>query len=201
MNEQKPWPKPTNPTRRKLVIATSAAGGVAAVGTAIPFILSMSPSERARAAGAPVEADVATLRDGELMTVEWRGKPVWILHRTPEMIERLKANDPLLSDPRSEKPQQPEYAANPLRSRKPEYLVAVGLCTHLGCVPTFRPEVAPADLGPAWPGGFYCPCHGSRFDLAGRVFKNVPAPTNLEIPRYRYLTESTLLIGADEAGA
>lgn len=198
MNEQKPWPKPTNPTRRKLVIATSAAGGVAAVGTAIPFVLSMSPSERTRAAGAPVETDLARLGAGELMTVEWRGKPVWILRRTPEMIARLKANDPLLSDPRSERPQQPQYATNPLRSRKPEYLVAVGLCTHLGCVPTFRPEVASADLGPAWPGGFYCPCHGSRFDLAGRVFKNVPAPTNLEIPRYRYLTESTLLIGADE---
>ena len=200
MNEQKPWPKPTNPTRRQLVIATSAAGGVAAVGTAIPFVLSMSPSERARAAGAPVETDVARLGAGELMTVEWRGKPVWILHRTPEMIERLKANDALLSDPRSGRPQQPDYATNPLRSRKPEYFVAVGLCTHLGCVPTFRPEVAPADLGPAWPGGFYCPCHGSKFDLAGRVFKNVPAPTNLEIPRYRYLTESALLIGADEAG-
>jgi len=200
MNEQKPWPKPTNPTRRKLVIATSAAGGVAAVGTAIPFVLSMSPSERARAAGAPVETDVAKLGAGELMTVEWQGKPVWILHRTPEMIERLKANDALLSDPQSGRPQQPDYATNPLRSRKAEYFVAAGLCTHLGCVPTFRPEVAPADLGPAWAGGFYCPCHGSKFDLAGRVFKNVPAPTNLEIPRYRYLTESALLIGADEAG-
>lgn len=201
MNEQKSWSNETNPMRRKLVIATSAAGGVAVVGTAIPFILSMSPSERARAAGAPVVADVTKLGIGELMTVEWRGKPVWILHRTPAMIERLQANDALLSDPRSEESQQPDYATNPLRSRKPEYLVAVALCTHLGCVPTVRPAVASADLGPDWPGGFYCPCHGSKFDLAGRVFKHVPAPTNLEIPRYRYLTESTLLIGADEAAA
>lgn len=198
MNERKSCPGSMDPTRRVLVIATTAAGSVAAVGTAIPFIASMSPSERARAAGAPVETDISKLAEGELMTVEWRGKPVWILHRSPEIIERVKAGVALLSDPQSLKSQQPAYCKNPLRSRKPEYFVAVGICTHLGCVPAFRKEVAPSDLGQDWPGGFYCPCHGSKFDLAGRVYKNVPAPLNLEIPPHKYLGESVLLLGSDD---
>ncbi|MDA8254288.1 MAG: ubiquinol-cytochrome c reductase iron-sulfur subunit [Betaproteobacteria bacterium] len=201
MDDQKSWPRPMNPTRRKLVVAASAAGTVAAVGSAIPLVASLAPSERARAASAPVEADFSKLVPGELMTVEWRGKPVWILRRTPEMIERLKTLDTRLRDPESEKPQQPEYCQNPWRSRKPEFFIAVAICTHLGCVPTFRKEVAPADLGPEWPGGFYCPCHGSKFDFAGRVFRNVPAPLNLEVPRHKYLADTRLLVGEDQDGA
>lgn len=185
--------------RRRLVVATSAVGGMAVVATAIPFVASMAPSERARAGGAPVEADLAKLGLGELATVEWRGKPVWVLMRTPEMIAGLGRDKALLLDPESARPQQPAYCRNELRSIRPEYWVAVALCTHLGCVPTFRKEVAPADLGPDWPGGFYCPCHGSRFDLAGRVFKNVPAPLNLEIPRHKFLSDRKLLIGSDDA--
>ena len=160
----------------------------------------MAPSERVRSAGEPVEVDFPKLAPGELMTLEWQGKPVWILHRTSEMIERLETLDTRLSDPKSEKPQQPEYCRNPSRSRKPYYCVAVAICTHLGCVPTFRKEVAPADLGSEWPGGFYCPCHGSKFDFAGRVFRNVPAPLNLEVPRHKYLADTRLLIGEDQDG-
>lgn len=159
--------------------------------------MSWLPSERAKAGGAPVEAEITALEPGELRTVEWRSKPVWILRRTEAMLKRLENDERLLSDPKSEVPQQPEYARNASRAINPEYLVAVGLCTHLGCVPTFRPEVAPADLGPEWPGGFYCPCHGSKFDLAGRVFSGVPAPTNLVIPEYAYLSETRLIIGVD----
>jgi len=198
MVKHEPLTVETLPARRKLVLALSAISGLGVVGTAIPFVLSMSPSARARAAGAPVEADVSPLAQGQLMTVEWQGKPVWILRRTAEMISRLQENAPLLADPQSLESQQPAYCRNPWRSRTPELLISVGICTHLGCVPSFRPEQAPADLGEAWPGGFYCPCHGSKFDLSGRVFKRVPAPTNLEIPRYRFLSASTLLIGADD---
>ncbi len=201
MDTQQPWPKPSNPTRRKLVLAASAAGSAAAVGSAIPFVASMAPSERARSAGAPVEVDFSRLAPGNLMTVEWRGMPVWILHRTPAMVERLEKLDALLLDPASKKPQQPEYTRNPWRSRKPEFLVAVGICTHLGCVPSYRGDVAPADLGADWPGGFHCPCHGLKFDLAGRVFKRVPAPSNLVVPRHKYLADTRLLIGEDESGA
>ncbi len=186
-------------TRRHLVVATSAFGGMAVVAAAIPFVASMAPSEKARSAGAPVEADAARLAPGEMATVEWRGKPVWILRRTPEMIESLQRDTGQLLDPRSERPQQPEYCRNALRSIKPEYWVALALCTHLGCIPSIRKEVAPADLGPDWPGGYYCPCHGSKFDFAGRVFRNVPAPLNLEIPRHRFLSGTRLLIGTDEA--
>ncbi len=153
-----------------------------------------------RSAGAPVEADLSKLSPGQLATVEWRGKPVWILHRTPEMIERLGRFDRLLLDPASARTQQPKYCGNPLRSIRPEWWIAVALCTHLGCVPSVRKDVAPADLGPDWPGGFYCPCHGSKFDFAGRVFRNVPAPLNLEVPRHRFLSDAVALIGADEAG-
>ena len=183
--------------RRVLVAATSVVGGIGVAAAAVPFALSWLPSEKAKAAGAPVEAEIGALEPGELHTVEWRGKPVWILRRSEAMLKMLGDDERLLSDPKSEVPQQPEYARNVSRAIKPEYLVAVGLCTHLGCVPTFRPEVAPADLGPEWPGGFYCPCHGSKFDLAGRVFKGVPAPTNLVIPEYAYLSESRLIIGAN----
>lgn len=186
-------------TRRRLVVATSAVGGMAIAAAAIPFVASMAPSVRARAAGAPVEADAARLAPGEMATVEWRGKPVWILHRTPEMIASLQRNTGQLLDPRSTRPQQPEYCRNDLRAIRPEYWVALALCTHLGCIPTVRREVAPADLGPDWPGGYYCPCHGSKFDFAGRVYRNVPAPLNLEIPRHRFLSGTCLLIGSDEA--
>ena len=185
-------------TRRRLVVATSAVGGMAVAAAAIPFVASMAPSEKARSAGAPVEADAARLAPGELATLEWRGKPVWILHRTPEMIESLYRDTGQLLDPHSDRPQQPEYCRNALRSIKPEYWVALALCTHLGCIPSIRKEVAPADLGPDWPGGYYCPCHGSKFDFAGRVFRNVPAPLNLEIPKHRFLSGTRLLIGTDE---
>jgi ubiquinol-cytochrome c reductase iron-sulfur subunit len=188
----------TSLRRRRLVIATSAAGGVCAVAATIPFVASMSPSERTRAAAVPVEADLAGLPPGALMTAEWRGKPVWILHRTPEMLAGLPRHDDLLADRDSRNSRQPDYCQNATRSIRPEFFVALALCTHLGCIPTFRPELATDDLGPRWPGGFYCPCHGSKFDLAGRVFKNVPAPLNLEIPWHRYVSESRLLIGDDQ---
>jgi len=186
--------------RRTLLLATSAAGGAAAVATAVPFVASLTPSERAKAAGAPVEADVSKLAPGEMMTVEWRGKPVWILRRTPEMLASLDKTDALVSDPESNKPMQPDYAKNKHRSIKPEYLVAVGICTHLGCSPSekFKPG-AESGLGADWPGGFLCPCHGSQFDLAGRVYRSMPAPDNLEVPPHKYLAESLLLIGEDKA--
>lgn len=183
--------------RRFLITATSVAGGVASVAWATPFILSMMPSERAKAAGAPVEVDISKLEPGMLLLVEWRGKVVWVLNRTPEMLASLTKLDSKLTDPNSEKDQQPEYAQNPTRSIRPEILVTTGVCTHLGCSPVFRKEIAPADLGPDWLGGFFCPCHGSKFDLAGRVYKNVPAPTNLLVPPHTYLSENVLLIGLD----
>jgi len=189
--------QPESARRRALVAATTAVGGIGlAVGT-VPFIASMLPSERAKAAGAPVEVDISNVEPGTLLTVEWQGRPVWILHRTETMLRALREGDRRLSDPGSEVPQQPAYCKNATRSINPEYLVSVALCTHLGCVPAFRPEMAPADLGPEWRGGFYCPCHGSKFDLAGRVYKGVPAPTNLEIPRHGYLSSSRLIIGLD----
>lgn len=186
--------------RRLLIAATTAAGGVAAAGAGAPFVLSLMPSERAKAAGAPVEVDLSGVAPGTMISVEWQGKPVWIVHRTPEMLDMLAKHDADIADPASEVPQQPEYCKNPTRSIKPEFLVVLGICTHLGCSPTFRPEVAPADLGPAWPGGWFCPCHGSRFDLAARVFKGVPAPTNLIIPPHKYLSDTRLLIGDDSKG-
>ncbi len=185
--------------RRMLITATSVVGGVGVAAVAWPFLASMRPSARAQAAGAPVEADISQIEPGQLIRVEWRGKPVWIVRRTPEMLESLKHNRDRLRDPDSLiVSQTPPFARNEYRSIKPEYLVLVGICTHLGCSPTFRPDVAPPDLGPDWEGGFFCPCHGSRFDLAGRVVKNVPAPTNLEVPPYRYLSETRILIGEAE---
>lgn len=189
---------PANPTRRQLLFATAAVGGAAAVVTAVPFVASLAPSERALAAGGPVEADISALAPGELMTVEWRGKPVWIVHRTPEMLASLKKIEPVLLDPHSTTKQQPDYAHNEHRSIKPEIFVGVGICTHLGCSPSKKFEVGnAAGLGSDWPGGFFCPCHGSKFDVAGRVFKGVPAPTNLEIPPHTYISDGRLLIGKD----
>lgn len=187
--------------RKFLVAATSVAGGIAGAAIATPFLLSMMPSERAKAAGAPVEVDISKLEPGMLMMVEWRGRVVWVLNRTPEMLETLVKLDDQLADPNSEKNQQPEYAKNRTRSIKPEILVTEGICTHLGCSPVFRKDVAPADLGPDWLGGFFCPCHGSKFDLAGRVYKSVPAPTNMVVPPHVYLSDSRLLIGSESEGS
>jgi ubiquinol-cytochrome c reductase iron-sulfur subunit len=183
--------------RKFLIAATSAVGGVAVAGVAVPLVMSMMPSARAKAAGAPVEVDISKIEPGMLLTVEWRGKPVWIVNRTKDMLDMLAKHDDQLADPRSEMPQQPVYCKNANRSIKPEYLVAVGICTHLGCSPTYRKDIGSADLGTDWPGGFFCPCHGSRFDLAARVFKGVPAPTNLVIPPHQYVSDAKLLIGVD----
>ena len=187
--------------RRFLTAATSAVGAVGAAFVAVPFVKSMSPSARAQAAGAPVEADISKMEPGQMLTVEWRGKPVWVVRRTEETLNDLKALDGILSDPASAESDQPAYCQNAARAIKPEYLVTVGICTHLGCSPTFRPEMAPADLGPDWKGGFFCPCHGSRFDLAGRVYQGVPAPTNLVIPPHNYVSDTRILIGVDQGAA
>ncbi len=184
--------------KSKRQFLTTALTVVGAVGTgylAVPFLAQMQPSVKAMAAGAPVTVDISKMETGQLLRVEWRGKPVWVLNRTQAVLDTLKSLDNELSDPRSEKSSQPESSKNPYRSIKPEILVAVGLCTHLGCSPTFRPEIAPHDLGERWKGGFFCPCHGSWFDLAGRVYSGVPAPTNLEIPPYRYITDTQIIIG------
>lgn len=186
--------------RRFLVAATAAAGGVATVAVATPFVMSMLPSERAKAAGAPVEVDVSKVAPGSMITVEWRGKPVWIVNLTPEMSATLAKQDDKLSDPMLEvTSQQPEYCKNATRSIKPNLAVMVGICTHLGCSPT--PKLQPGgDMGADWVGGFFCPCHGSKFDIAGRVFKGSPAPINLEVPPHKYLSDSVLLIGDDSKG-
>ncbi|MBA4741641.1 MAG: ubiquinol-cytochrome c reductase iron-sulfur subunit [Azoarcus sp.] len=187
-------------SRRNLLVATSVVGGAGAVAAAVPFVASLTPSDRAKAAGAPVEADVSQLAPGEMMTVEWRGKPVWILRRTPEMVASLESTDEKVSDPESEKPMQPPYAQNRHRSIKEEFLVTVGICTHLGCSPTEKFKMgAESDMGADWTGGFLCPCHGSLFDLAGRVYASMPAPDNLEVPPHMYLSDTTILVGEDEA--
>jgi ubiquinol-cytochrome c reductase iron-sulfur subunit len=183
--------------RRMLITATSAVGAVGAGFAAVPFLASWNPSARAKAAGAPAEADISKLEPGQLLRVKWRGKPVWVVHRTDKNLDDLKKIEGDLADPASATPQQPEYCKNVHRSIKPKYLVAVGICTHLGCSPTYRPDVAPADLGADWKGGFFCPCHGSRFDLAGRVYSGVPAPTNLVIPPHQYVSDDLILIGVD----
>jgi ubiquinol-cytochrome c reductase iron-sulfur subunit len=190
--------------RRGLLVATCAAGGVAGLATAGAFVSTFQPSERAKAAGAPVEVDIAGLAPGELRTVEWRGKPVWILKRSPEMVASLKGVESKLADPNSERnPAEltPEYARNEYRSRKPDLLVAVGICSHLGCSPItkLQPGAQPS-LPDDWAGGFLCPCHGSTFDLAGRVYQNVPAPDNLQVPPYMYVGDTKLVIGKDEKG-
>jgi ubiquinol-cytochrome c reductase iron-sulfur subunit len=181
-------------------MATAAAGGVAAAVTSIPFVSSFVPSERAKAAGGPVEVDIADISPGGVKTVEWRGKPVWVVRRTPEALSLLHGHDAELVDPHSERDQQPPYAKNAARSIRPEIFVAIGICTHLGCSPSNAPQGASNPSLPAdWPGGFFCPCHGSTFDSAGRVFKNKPAPTNLEIPPHRYAGDTRIRIGDDAA--
>ena len=189
-------------SRRNWLIATSVAGGVGGVAVALPLVNTFAPSERAKAVGAPVEIDIAGMQPGELRTVEWRGKPVWVVRRTPEMVESLKKTDAEVADPNSErnpKDLTPEYARNQYRSIKPEYLVAVGICSHLGCSPTAKFQAgAQPSLPDSWQGGFLCPCHGSTFDLAGRVFKNKPAPDNLEVPPHMYLSDTKILIGEDK---
>lgn len=187
--------------RRRLLWAVGGAGTVAAGATAVPFAVSFSPSERARAAGAPVDVAIGDLRPGEMKTVEWRGKPVWILRRTAAMLASLAGHEARLADPASEVPQQPGYAGGAHRSIHPEYLVVIGLCTHLGCSPSekFAPGER-AGMPADWPGGFLCPCHGSLFDLAGRVFRHQPAPTNLEVPPHLWLSDSVLRIGEDRDG-
>jgi len=186
--------------RRFLTLLTTGVGAIGAGFAATPFVLSMTPTARARAAGAPVEVDVSKLEAGQMMTVEWRGKPVWILRRTKEMLASLPALNNQLVDPESKVvDQQPAYAANPARSLKPELLVLVGICTHLGCSPSQKIQVGPASgMGDDWTGGFFCPCHGSKFDLAGRVFKGVPAPTNLPVPPHMFLSDTRILIGEDK---
>ncbi|MEK7877628.1 MAG: ubiquinol-cytochrome c reductase iron-sulfur subunit [Pseudomonadota bacterium] len=187
-----------------LIAATSVVGGAAAGATAIPFVGSMFPSERAKAAGAPVEVDISTLAPGEKATVEWRGQPVWVVRRTKEMLETLPKLDSVVSDPRSERKKDeltPKYVRNEHRSIKPEYLVVVGICTHLGCAPVDKLKAGPEPFEANWEGGFYCPCHGSLFDLAGRVYKNKPAPDNLKIPPHKYLSDGRILIGVDTEGA
>ncbi|MES2534660.1 MAG: ubiquinol-cytochrome c reductase iron-sulfur subunit [Pseudomonadota bacterium] len=190
--------KETDKSRRTLLAATVGLGSIGVVASAIPFLKSMAPSEAARAAGAPAETDLSKIAPGKLVTVEFRGRPVWVLHRTDEMVKSLGKSEAQLADPESERSEQPPYAKNPVRSIKPQFFIATGVCTHLGCIPSFRPEPGAADLGADWPGGFYCPCHGSRFDLAGRVYVNVPAPTNLEIPPHVYLSDTRVLIGSDK---
>jgi ubiquinol-cytochrome c reductase iron-sulfur subunit len=187
--------------RQFLTSALSVVGAVGAGYLAVPFLSQMQPSAKAMAAGAPVEVDLSKMEAGQLIRAAWRGKPVWVLNRTPEVISTLSTLDSQLADPLSNESVQPEYSKNSLRSIKPEIFVAVGLCTHLGCSPTFRPEIAPSDLGSDWKGGFFCPCHGSWFDLAGRVYRGVPAPTNLEVPPYRYITDTLIIIGEDTEGA
>jgi ubiquinol-cytochrome c reductase iron-sulfur subunit len=184
-----------------LIAATSVVGGVAAGAVAVPFVGSMLPSERAKAAGAPVEADISQIAPGEMQLFEWRGKPVWVVRRTPEMLKTLPTLDNAVADPSSKKDQQPSYCRNEHRSIKPEYLVVVGICTHLGCSPIAKLKPEPEPFESNWEGGFYCPCHGSLFDLAGRVYRNKPAPDNLTIPPHKYLSDTKVLIGVDSEGA
>ena len=191
-----------NSGRRRFLTATTAVvGGAGAVMAAIPFLKTLKPSARAEVAGAPVTEDISKLEPGQKIDVEWRGKVVWIINRTKPMLDGLPKLDGKLADPKSGQPQQPDYAKNATRSIKPEVFVAVGICTHLGCSPTYRPEVAPADLGGDWLGGFFCPCHQSKFDLAGRVYAGVPAPTNLVIPPHKYVGETKIVIGDDGKSA
>lgn len=185
--------------RRVLLASTIGMGTVGLVATAIPFVGSMEPSERAKAEAAPVDVDVTRVAPGTLITVNWRGRPVWVLHRTPQMLATLGKHNALLLDPDSQADQQPKYARNATRSVRPAFLVVEAVCTHLGCIPVFRPEPGAADLGADWPGGFYCPCHGSKYDLAGRVFRNVPAPVNLAVPPHAYHGER-LVIGEEGPG-
>lgn len=190
--------------RRFLIAATTAVGAVGVGFTAVPFILSMQPSAKTQAAGAPVEVDISKIEPGQRLTVEWRGKPIWVVRRTEENLQELESLNAILRDPNSEASEQPQYAQNAMRSIKPEYLVVIGICTHLGCSPSYVKKDDPqaASLREDWKGGFFCPCHGSFFDLAGRVYKSVPAPLNLVVPPYTYLSETKIMVGVDhEEGA
>lgn len=192
----------TDAARRHFLVVATTVTGLAGVGmTAVPFLASWKPSARAQALGAPVDADISKIEPGAILKVTWRGQAIYIVRRTAEMLATLKAPEVVdnLRDPDSLESEQPSYAKNEMRSMKPEYLVLIGVCTHLGCAPLDRFQPQAPDLGSTWPGGFYCPCHGSKFDLAGRVFKDVPAPTNLRVPPYRFLNEGVLQIGAEAA--
>lgn len=191
---------PLNNGRRRFLTATTAVvGGLGAVAVAVPFIKSWNPSAKAKAAGAPVEVDISKLEEGQLIRVEWRGKPVWVVRRSKAILDGLKTHDDLLRDPKSAEPQQPDYAQNGYRSIKPEYFVAVGICTHLGCSPSYLPDSFSEQVQGV-SSGFFCPCHGSKFDMAGRVFQGVPAPLNLVIPKYMYLSDTRMVIGLDKEG-
>ena len=192
---------PDQGKRRFLLTATTVACGAAAGAAAVPFAASMLPSERAKAAGAPVEVDVSDLQPGQKKIVEWRGKPVWIVRRTPDMMKMIDLDDSKVADPESKRSEQPPYAKNRIRALKPEYLVVVGICTHLGCSPVDRLAPEPQPFATDWHGGFYCPCHGSLFDLAGRVYKNKPAPDNLPVPPYKFVGDTKIVIGEDTQGA
>lgn len=184
--------------RHFLTVATAITGGIGVVATAVPFVSSFEPSARAQALGAPVQVDISKLELGAMMKVEWRGKPIYIVHRTKDMLGELGKDHSLLRDPASDDSDQPSYAKNEYRSIQPPLLVMIGICTHLGCAPLFRPQIGAASgLGADWPSGFYCPCHGSLYDIAGRVFKDVPAPKNMAIPPYRFVNDSTIMIGSD----
>lgn len=187
--------------RRFLTQAATVIGAVGAGFLAVPFVASMRPSAKAEALGAPVEADISKLEPGQRIIVMWRGNPVWVLRRTPETLADLATLNDQVADPNSDSSEQPESSHNINRSIKPEIFVGIGVCTHLGCSPTYRPDVAPADLGADWKGGFFCPCHGSKFDMAGRVYKGVPAPTNLVIPPHHYASETRIVIGLEEEKA
>lgn len=187
--------------RRFLTLTTSVVGGVGAAAWAWPFLAQLKPSERAKAMGAPITVDISKLEAGQQITVAWRSQAVFVVKRTQEMLDSLKEVVPHLADANSDAPQQPDYAKNDTRSIKPEILVMKGVCTHLGCSPKFRPDRGAADIGADWQGGYYCPCHGSKFDLAGRVFKGVPAPTNIVVPPHKYVNDTTLVIGEDQGAA
>ncbi|MFO7581858.1 ubiquinol-cytochrome c reductase iron-sulfur subunit [Guyparkeria sp.] len=193
---------PSNPARRRFLTGAASAVGAVGVGfAAVPFLSSFQPSAKAEAAGAPVDVNIGKLSPGQMTTVSWRGKPVYVVHRTDRMLESLADVEDKLSDPESAvETQQPDFAVNRFRAREgnERFLVLVGLCTHLGCAPTYRPEVAPDDLGADWKGGFFCPCHGSKFDMSGRVYRGVPAPTNLEVPEYVYVSEDIIKVGGTE---
>ena len=184
--------------RRLLTVGTTVIGGLGAGASAWPFIASMTPSARAEAIGAPVNIDISKLQPGEMMRDQWRGKPIWIVRRTNEQIKQLQISNEQLRDPASAVEQQPNYAKNYHRSIRPDILVLIGVCTHLGCSPRYRPEVSPTDLGDSWRGGFFCACHGSRFDMSGRVYANVPAIKNLEVPPYRFADDTTIVVGEDQ---
>jgi len=191
-----------DPARRRfLTLTTTVVGGAGVAAAAWPFLASLKPSDRAKALGAPVSIDISKLEAGQKLTVAWRGKPVWVVKRTPDMVASLAKVSGELRDPESAEEQQPAYAQNEARAIKPEILVMVGSCTHLGCSPTFRPDHPAPEVDPNWQGGFYCPCHGSKFDLAGRVYKGVPAPLNLAVPPHRYVDNNTIIVGEDQGAA